>query len=119
MLHSVLSIRVYRQASTINNTLRQFKQAMHPYIFLPLSNPSSHAYSSVTEANLSVMAWMRSSYYFLSVLIRTQECAKRTFFTMTSSPSPGTSNFMLRSWDWISPVASRTLFQLPPWAIAF
>jgi hypothetical protein len=37
-----------------------------------------------------------------------------TFFVITSSPSLGTSNFMLRSCDWSSPVASRTLFQLAP-----
>ncbi len=38
----------------------------------------------------------------------------RTFFVIISSPSLGTSNFMLRSCDWSSPVASRTLFQLAP-----
>ena len=41
-------------------------------------------------------------------------CGVRTFFVITSSPSLGTSNFMLRSCDWSSPVASRTLFQLAP-----
>lgn len=47
-------------------------------------------------------------------------CNSSSYFLLTfSSPSSGSSNFMLLSWLWISLVASRTLFQFWPWEIAF
>lgn len=59
----------------------------------PRSTPT---YSSSTLANFSFIFCINSSY----------------FLVIFSSPSVGTSNFMLRSSFWISEVASRTLLQL-------
>lgn len=69
-------------------------------------------YSSMTLANFSFMFCIRSSYFFFqsasgSVKIRKRQ--KHTFLLTASSPSVGSSNFMLRSLLWISLVASRTL----------
>lgn len=94
-------------------------------IYDKASFPSVHAkhphlHSSVTDANFSVIFWICSSYYHkVSGGNLSQEQSKPTFFETFSSPSVGSSNFMLRRSFWTPLVDSLTLLQLWPCETAF